>query len=159
MAPAKETLTKTYNTYLKLTKLPKGNWIFSKLVSRQIPYFSTINPYVVELKPNYCEISAPFKRGITNHIKSYHAIAMANACEFAMGMCMEASIPGDRRWIPQGMDINYLKICRSAIRCEAILEEKDWTPKTTVICKCTVYDDENNEVVSADIRLWISEKK
>lgn len=47
--------------------------------------------------------------GVQNHIKTVHAIAVCNLVEMAMGLVAEASIPKHLRWLPMGMDVNYLK--------------------------------------------------
>lgn len=35
--------------------------------------------------------------------------AVCNLIEMTMGLVTEASIPNDLRWLPMGMDVNYLK--------------------------------------------------
>lgn len=47
--------------------------------------------------------------GIQNHIQTVHAIAVCNLVEMTMGLVAEASIPSHLRWLPKGMEINYLK--------------------------------------------------
>ncbi len=47
--------------------------------------------------------------GVQNHIKTVHAIAVCNLVEMTMGLVAEASIPADLRWLPMGMDVQYLK--------------------------------------------------
>lgn len=46
---------------------------------------------------------------VQNHIKTVHAIAVCNLVEATMGLVAEASIPKHLRWLPMGMDIDYLK--------------------------------------------------
>ena len=38
-----------------------------------------------------------------------HAIAVCNLVEMTMGLVAEASIPPHLRWLPKGMQIDYLK--------------------------------------------------
>ncbi len=47
--------------------------------------------------------------GIQNHIKTVHAIAACNLVEMCMGLVAEATIPDHLRWLPMGMDVNYVK--------------------------------------------------
>ena len=87
---------------------------FSALTCQMAPYFSTINPLVVELRPGYAEATAPFRREITNHLGSVHAIALCNLAELTAGLMTDASIPPGARWIPKGMTVEYLAKAKSA---------------------------------------------
>jgi len=110
----------------KLSKFPFGKLIFSKAVARMAPYFTTINPKIEELKHNYIRVSMKKKRKVHNHIKTVHAIAICNLCEFAAGICMESSIPKSRRWIPAGMKVSYLKKAKTDLTAECDLSFVDW---------------------------------
>lgn len=46
---------------------------------------------------------------VQNHIKTVHAIAVCNLVEMSMGLVAEATIPPHLRWLPKGMDIQYVK--------------------------------------------------
>jgi hypothetical protein len=46
---------------------------------------------------------------VQNHIKTIHAIAVCNLIEMAMGLATEMSIPPHLRWLPMGMNVDYLK--------------------------------------------------
>jgi hypothetical protein len=46
---------------------------------------------------------------VQNHIKTVHAIAVCNLVEMSMGLVAEATIPAHLRWLPKGMDVQYLK--------------------------------------------------
>ena len=43
-----------------------------------------------------------------NHIGTVHVIAICNGLEFVMGVLTEASIPQHLRWLPKGMNVNYV---------------------------------------------------
>lgn len=47
--------------------------------------------------------------GVQNHIATVHAIAVCNLIEMTMGIVAECTIPSHLRWLPKGMDVNYLK--------------------------------------------------
>ena len=51
----------------------------------------------VELKPGYAEVRLPFRREVTNHLGSVHAIAMCNAAELVAGTMTDVSIPAGSR--------------------------------------------------------------
>lgn len=61
--------------------------------------------------PTYFTASVSMKHrwSVQNHIKTVHAIAVCNLVEMAMGLIAEASIPAHLRWLPMGMNIEYVK--------------------------------------------------
>ena len=49
----------------RLNKVPFGKKIFSRLVCVKAPYFGTIKPDFVDLRPGYCEITMKNRRCVT----------------------------------------------------------------------------------------------
>ncbi len=146
---------KLYNT---LEKFPMGKTIFSKLVCLNAPYFGSIKPRYQEFRPGYGRISMKKRRSVTNHIKSVHAIAMANLCELVAGSTLEITLPADMRWIPSGMDIQYLKIARTNLEALVEIDAAQLTGKKTITLEIPVTDINGEEVVHASIRMHISPK-
>lgn len=87
-------------------KTPGGTWLMSKIVARQAPYFSTVNPEILELQENYCKIKTKKRRSVENHIGTVHVIAICNQLETSMGVLAEVLIPEHLRWIPKGMELS-----------------------------------------------------
>ncbi len=143
----------------KMLKYPFGKTLFSKAVARMAPYFTTIDPRIEELRPNYLKVSMRKKRSVHNHLKTVHAIACCNLCEFAAGICMEASIPKHRRWIPVGMTVAYVKKAKTDLTAICDLSHIDWETTEEVLCEISVRDTNNEEVVKADIRMKVGDKK
>ena len=141
----------------KLTKFPFGNLLFSKALAGFAPYFKTIKPRVIELKSGYLKVSMKKRRAVHNHIKTVHAIACCNLCEFAAGICMEATIPKHRRWIPKSMKVDYLAKAGTDLTAECDLTSVDWE-QSDIICEVPVYDTNGVEVVRAYITMYISDK-
>lgn len=54
-------------------------------------------------------VSLKQRWALQNHIKTVHAIAVCNLIEMNMGLVAEASIPKHLRWLPMGMNVEYLK--------------------------------------------------
>lgn len=142
----------------KLAKYPMGKLLFSKAVARMAPYFTTINPFIEELKHNYIRVSMKKKRKVHNHIKTVHAIAMCNLCEFAAGICMESSIPKHRRWIPAGMTVSYLKKAKTNLIAECDLSFVDWENCAEVICPVDVKDKDGVVVMTAKINMKVGDR-
>lgn len=154
---AKDKPTKVMSLYNRVTNLPFGNKIFSILVARMAPYFSTINPLITVLKPNYCECLIKKGKRVHNHIKTVHVIAICNGLEMAMGVMAEASIPKHLRWIPKGMSLDYTAKANSDIRCVAKVEPEQWQ-EGDLLVEVTAYDNNDVVVVKGHIKLWISGK-
>ncbi|MCB0755106.1 MAG: DUF4442 domain-containing protein [Flavobacteriales bacterium] len=142
----------------QLKSVPFGNSIFSGILARFAPYFTTIKPKVVELRPNYMKASMKKRKAVHNHLKTVHAIAMCNLCEFTGGILMEASIPQHRRWIPVAMTVNYVKKAMTDLTATCDLSHVDWETCDEVICNVSVRDTSDVEVMNAAITMKVSDK-
>ncbi len=148
-----------YALYRKLASKPLGKMVFSLLYAEAAPYFATVRPRVVDVRPNRAELMIGKRRRVQNHIKTVHAIAICNGLEAAMGLVAEASIPKDRRWIPKGMDVRYVAKADSDIRCIAETDPEVWTsvdPEVPVRVRAIRAD--GTVVVEGTIFLWVSVK-
>lgn len=99
-----------------------GRWVFSLGVALKAPYFLTIRPQVVELEPGRSVVTAKKRWRVHNHIGTFHAIAMCNLAEITMGLVAEATVPRSHRWIPLGIEAEYLLPGKTSLRGEAILD-------------------------------------
>ena len=145
--------------YQTCAGLPLGRTLFSKLICFKAPYFGSIKPRFLELRPGYCEILLRKRRAVTNHLKSVHAIAMCNVSELTAGCMLEASIPRTMRWIPKGMEVSYLKIAGTDLKavCEIPLEDLDQPGEFPMTVHLT--DKNGIEVFRAVITMHLSLKK
>lgn len=142
----------------RLSGLPGGRYVFSKVVQFKAPYFRTVNAMVEELRPNYAKLRIKKRRAVENHIGTVHVIAICNLLEMAMGVVAEASIPSHLRWIPKGMSVDYTAKAGSNISGIAEINPEDWKPGDLDV-KVTALDEGGKVVVQGVIKLWISEKK
>lgn len=143
----------------KLGKLPFGKLIFSRIVAGMAPYFNTIRPSIEHVEHNQIVVSMKKRRKVHNHIKTVHAIACCNLCEFAAGICMEASIPKHRRWIPIGMEVAYISKADNDLIASCNLEGTEWDTCLEVPCEVSVKTVDGTEVVTAKILMKVSDKK
>ncbi len=147
------------NIYRQITRLPQGDLIFSRLFTLKAPYFGTVKPRFVELRPNYAELTIRKRRRVHNHIKTVHVIAICNGLEAAMGALAEASIPRDKRWIPKGMEVSYTAKAVSDITCIAETDPAAWTgADPDVPVRVRGVRDDGTVVVEGVIRLWVTQK-
>ena len=144
-------------SYNKIQQYPFGKKIFSYMVSRKAPFFKSIRPQIEELRPNFIKVSMRKRKAVHNHIKTVHAIAMCNICEYAMGICAEVSIPSHRRWIPMGMEVAYLKKATTNLTATCDLSNTDWN-QSEVPCFVSVKDTKGVEVMTATITLKVTDK-
>ncbi|GAA1950402.1 hotdog fold domain-containing protein [Brevibacterium antiquum] len=145
----------------KLQKVPFGNWLFTRAVCFKVPYFRTVHPLIHELRPGLCRVSAPNRRGVHNHLGTYHAIASCNMAEIAAGVMVDATIPPTHRWIPMGMTVEYKSKSTTGVtsiaRLDAIPEFGD--EPMEVVVPVEVLDADGQVYVSAEITMYVSRKK
>ena len=151
---------KTLAIWNRFAARPGGKWAFSKLVCFKAPYFGTIAPVFVELRPEHCEVRIRKRRSVLNHIGTVHAIAMCNMAELAAGTMTEVTVPPTHRWIPKAMTVPYLQKAGTDLRAVA-------TPASPLsldaagdyIVNVDVRDMNQVSVLAARITMWISPRK
>lgn len=130
-----------------------GSAQFSKMVCQMAPYFGTIEPEVVGLRPGRAEAKVGFRRDITNHIGTIHAIALCNAAELVAGLMTQVSIPDGMRWIPSGMTVEYLAKAKTDVTAVADGSAVDWQSEGDKIVPVEITDSEGQTVFTARIMM------
>jgi acyl-coenzyme A thioesterase PaaI-like protein len=123
------------------------------MVCQMAPYFSTITPTLTQLRPGHAEVEFAFRREITNHLSTVHAIALCNAAELAAGTMTDVSIPEGARWIPKGMSVEYLAKAKTDIRAVADGSEVDWSVAGDKVVSVEAFDTEGAKVFTARITM------
>ena len=123
------------------------------------PYFSSIKPSIKELTMNRCVVFMKKRRAVTNHLKTVHAIAMCNMAELSGGLMTEVSLPKNKRWIPSGMTVKYLKKATTNLTAIADGNELNWNTDGEIEVPVSITDDNNELVFSAEIKMNIKTKK
>jgi uncharacterized protein (TIGR00369 family) len=146
--------------YRRITRWPGGEWLFARAVCWRAPYFATIGPRITRLEPGRCEATLRHRRKVTNHIGTVHAIALCNLAELSGGLVTDASIPTSMRWIPKGMQVEYLKKAVGGMQAVATPE---FAPMATpdgyelpVVVMIT--DAAGDAVFRGRIAMWVSPK-
>ncbi|MDO9451985.1 MAG: hotdog fold domain-containing protein [Stagnimonas sp.] len=149
---------KLWNT---LKSKPGGKWLFSQAISRKAPYFATVRPRFEAVESGRAELTAEKRRAVHNHIGTFHAIAICNMAEAAMGIVAEATLPATHRWLPKSMSVRYLKKAETDLRAVATID-----PKTVygpagfdLPVKVDVLDTRGEIVFDAIINIWVTAKK
>ena len=76
-------------SYAKSTSF--GRRVFSFLIGFYVPYSGSVSPLIEEISKGSASVSIKEKWFIRNHLKSVHAIALANVGEFSSGLAMPVS--------------------------------------------------------------------
>lgn len=149
----------TLDVYTTMSALPQGKRLFSLFYSRKAPYFGSIHLSVRDMQPHRAEILIPKRRSVQNHIGTVHAIAACNGLEAAMGLLAEATCPQDSRWLPKGMEVQYLAKSAGDLVCTAESSPEDWAngPDVPIHVKAALED--GTVTVEGIIHLWVTPKK
>ena len=150
----------TLKLWQRLSSKPAGKWLFSRLVCWKAPYFASIRPRFQTLGPGRSVVTLKKRRSVTNHIGTVHAIAMCNVAEIAAGTMTEVTVPGDYRWIPKGMTVEYLRKAETDLKAVAAI---DPMPKFAgafeLPVTVSVTDKQDQTVFRAVINMWVSPRK
>ena len=99
------------------------------------------------------------RRAVENHIGTVHAIAACNLAELGAGTMMEASLPASMRWLPKGMNVRYLKTCKTDLIAECTVNDMVEGPARDVLVNVEMKDTHGNLVVHAEINMYVSPRK
>lgn len=106
-----------------------GRWVFGRLIALVVPYTGTVRPLVRELRHGYACVELQERRRVRNHLKSIHAVALANVGEFTGGLAMTATLPSNVRSILLKLEVEFVKKARGLVtaECYVIVPEVNGT--------------------------------
>lgn len=87
------------------------SWVLGSFV----PYAGSVRPYIVELQPGHVRLTMPDRRAVRNHLRSVHAIALANLAEMTTGLAVTISLRDNQRAILTDFSIKFLKKARGTV--------------------------------------------
>ncbi len=149
----------TLDLYRRALALPQGKRLFSIAFSQKAPYFASVHLRVQEMRPHFGQVRIPKRRSVQNHIGTVHAIAACNGLEAAMGLLAEATCPADSRWLPKGMEVEYLAKSSGDLICTAETTEADWSDGPDVAVAVRAELPDGTVTVRGTIHLWVTPKR
>lgn len=138
----------------RLSPLPRGNRVFSRVLGWLAPYTGTIRPEVLELRAGYARVRMRDRRGVRNHLRSVHAVALMNLAESASGLALMYGLPPRGRAILTGLSIEYLKKARGTLTAEAELEVPETVERQEHEFESVIRDEAGDVVARARAR-WL----
>ena len=151
-------MSNTLDLYKRFTRWPFGNRLVSAAIGMRAPYFSTINPLILELAPGLCRVQIKDRRSVRNHFGTIHAGAMCTLSELTGGLAMDVSLPQNLRWIPREMTVRYLKKAKGTLTALCSFEPDILAPGDIPI-PIQIMDSSRENVLEATILFYISERK
>lgn len=132
-----------------------GRWLFARKVCKRAPYFASVNPQFLEVRPALCVVLMPRHAATSGSAGTVHAIAVANLCELAVETVTEVTVPSNMRWHTRGMTVEYLRRAESDVTATARLDKTEWGEATNVAIPVSAVDRNGTEVVRAVITVRV----
>ncbi len=143
----------------KLSRVPGGARVFSRMVGLAAPYTGTIGAQVEVLRKGHSEVTLRDRRAVRNHLHSLHAVALANLAELTGNLAVAYSLPDDARFIVAGMNLDYLKKARGTLRGVCDCPVPDTSQKREYEVVVHIYDAAGEEVTRATLRTLVGPKR
>lgn len=143
----------------RLSPLPGGKWLFSRLLGRIAPYSGSVGALVTSLEPGHARIELADRRRVRNHLDSIHAVALMNLAELATGLAVLAGTPDGVRGILTGLSITYLKKARGHLVAECRCTIPSVSANVDYEAEATIQDAQGDVVARATARWRLGPQK
>ncbi len=132
-----------------------GRFLFNLIFGFMVPYSGTIRPQISEIKPGFARVVLKDRRIVRNHLRSIHAIALANLGEIASGLAMIAALPQNTRAIVTHIDIEYTKKARGTLTATGSASPPQTvTEPTTQVATASIVDRQGDIVATLNVH-WL----
>lgn len=114
-----------------------------------IPYTGSMKANVEHLEPGYAVVFLKDRRRVRNHLKSIHAIAIANLAEYTTGLATLTGMPAGSRAILTALEVKYLKKARGKLRSESRSQPPTTLVEQEVSVEVSIYDMQGDCIATA----------
>lgn len=143
----------------KLSPLPGGKVVFSRLIGVMAPYTGSMGARVEELRDGYARVTLTDRHSVRNHLACVHAIALANLAELTGNMAVAYTLPDDARFIVAGISLDYIKKARGTITGECECQLIDTSTKQEYEVRVSLKDPTGQTVVEGTLRTLVGPKQ
>jgi len=149
--PTGATVLRQWN---RLAGFPAGKYLFSKFLGVGIPYTGSMGARIDSLAAGHAIVRLRERRKVRNHLRSVHAIALANLAELTSGLATLCGMPDTARGILTGFEIDYTKKARGLITGECRCDIPVSDERAEYIVEVTLTDEEGDIVANARAK-WL----
>ena len=136
----------------RVSPLPGGPRIFSFLRGRLVPSPGSFGPGFGELAATGARIELRDRRAVRNHLRSIHAIALANLAELTTGLPLAYAVMPAGRTILVSLSVDFLRKARGTLVATSSFVAPDASRDAEIEIPVEVRDAGGEVVVRARAR-------
>ena len=146
------------NNWERFSAIPGGKVLFSKAIGILAAYTGTIDPRVEDVGPGTSRVHMADRRKVRNHLKSIHAVALANLAELSGSLALIFALPPNARMIVTGLSVEFLKKARGKITAIAQGPEIKTNAKRDVVIEIRLENTAGEVVSTALLKCLVGPK-
>lgn len=136
----------------RLSPLPFGHELFMLAFGSTVPYSGALGARVRTLEPGHALVQLKERRGVRNHLRSVHAIALANLGEMTSGLAMLTGLPAGVRGIVTSLTIEYGRKARGLLTAESRVTAPEVTGDVEFDVRAEIRDESGAVVATVTVR-------